>query len=127
MQIIFTPLVLFCVTEMVFVWPAAAYARLTGISHDLVPTLVVLTCSFAFLFGYLFVREADGWRTGTPSAYWQRCLQQTSSPAHLFAIACCAGLLMVLGLWLTRYSSAVGRHAFSRRDMPGSRFAAEER
>jgi hypothetical protein len=100
-RIIFTPFALFCVTELVFLWPATIYARMTGVSKDLYATGVVLSSFVAFLVGYLVV-AAPRRRMRSAAQFWSKPTEGAAGRSHGRAIVGCALALILLGLYLYR-------------------------
>ncbi len=99
-RLILTPLLVFCANDVFRVWPAAIYARYTGISEDLYPTFVILAATFAFLIGYVVAGDVIGWRTSNPLSFWKRPILRASAGAHLVAIGVCSTLLILAAMYL---------------------------
>ncbi|MEX1028191.1 MAG: hypothetical protein WD049_09335 [Candidatus Paceibacterota bacterium] len=99
-RIIFTPVLLFCLHEMAFLWPAAVYGVATGVSADLFSTLVIIPMMFAFLGGYILTRETIGWHIASPHEFWTRPMAIPHERARLLAIAATGGLLVAAGVFM---------------------------
>ncbi len=98
-RLILTPFLMFCANEIIRVWPAAIYARYTGLSEDLYPTFVILSSTFAFVLGYFIAGDFVGWRRFSPLAFFQRPMFRAAAGAHLVAIGCCATLLVLAAVY----------------------------
>jgi len=96
-RIIFAPFVVFCGLDLLMVWIAPIYARVTGISEDLYASLVILTSSLAFVLGYVLTHDLIGKRAANSLDFWKRPLVRGSPQAHVFAILACSVLLIRLG------------------------------
>jgi oligosaccharide repeat unit polymerase len=94
----FSPFVLFCLHELVFVWPPAMYARATGMSPNLYASCVVLSATFAFVGAYVFMRHLHNWR-GKPREFHARRLKDDRA-GHLGAVLIIAAVLSGLGVYL---------------------------
>ena len=99
-RIIFTPLMLFCINELLLVWPATIYARAEGVSEDNYATLVVLASAFSFVAGYVMLRSKAKWSMSGPVYFWSQPLKQTKSASHLLAILLCSSLFILSGFYL---------------------------
>ncbi|MEX0611877.1 MAG: hypothetical protein WD229_07135, partial [Pirellulales bacterium] len=115
-EYIATPLLLFCFHEATFVWPAAIFARIDGVSEDNYASLVILSSSFAFIAGYMLLRNNAAWATCGPLRFWSQPLVRPNEPAHLAAIILCATLFMLVGLYLFQGlpPALTGMHEFLR-------------
>jgi hypothetical protein len=98
-RLIFTPLLLFGVHEVIFVWPAALFARVNGVSEDNYASIVILSATLAFIVGYvLFCGDARR-SASTAVDFWSRPLRRPDDQAHLRAIILCTILFVLLGFY----------------------------
>ncbi len=98
-RIILTPFLMFCANEVIRVWPAAIYARYTGISEDLYPTFVILSSTLAFVIGYVVAGDMIGWHKFSPLEFSKRPMFRAAAGAHLVAIGVCSTLLVLAALY----------------------------
>jgi hypothetical protein len=98
-QLIFSPFLMFCLNEIACVWPAAIYARQQGISEDSFALLAVISITFAFVAGYVLVREWSGWTAG-PYDFWSQPMHRFHEPTHVRAIITCGVLFFAAGVYL---------------------------
>jgi hypothetical protein len=97
--LIFSPFLIFCLNEILRVWPAVIYARWESISTDNHAALIVVSSTLTFAVSYLITRDLNRWRV-TAHQYVRSPLQEPHEAVHLGAILKFSIVLTALGSYL---------------------------